>query len=241
MSRDARLPQSLVRSGRASNVPQKLCWRFCWSVSNHHTKDRPRLNKTAATDDTERASDAVALLGILITAALGVLDGRGFLHPDSEIPNIGFILSILVERGWEMGTPYAPETRCTSWVYRVLGIATEAGIELFGGKDFHDAMHAIRESSPPDCAAGLTGKSGANFTQRVSQTTTMADNNSYSCMAQFRRYKQKHRRRLPGYIPFRGTSIPLGIGGTNFDITLWPYERRRPFALECHSSFESDY
>ncbi|PWI64979.1 hypothetical protein PCL_08338 [Purpureocillium lilacinum] len=174
------------------------------------------------TDDTSRASDVVALLGALTIAALVVLDEKGSLRPDGDIPNIGFILSIMIERGWEIGTPFDARSHCTSWVYRVIDMADKAGIGLFGGRHFQDALHAIRKNEASGRTPYLTRKwDVVNFTQRLQN------------------YKRKHQHRLPSHIPFRGIAIPLGIGGTNFDITRLPYEQRRRFVLECHSSSDN--
>ncbi len=133
------------------------------------------LSEAVATDDTGRASDLVALLGALTIAALVVLDGKGFLRPNGDIPNIGYILSILIERGWEIGTPFAARSHCTSWVYRVIDMADKAGIELFGGRHFRKVLQAIRKNEPAGRTPYITRKwDVVNFTQRVSQTISMS-------------------------------------------------------------------
>lgn len=68
------------------------------------------------------------------------------MSPGGEVPNFGLILSILIKRGWELGAVDCDASEHTSWVYPVLEMAKEAGIQVAGAPRYERVLKDIEDN-----------------------------------------------------------------------------------------------
>ncbi|KAJ6442314.1 epimerase/hydratase [Purpureocillium lavendulum] len=95
-------------------------------------------------DDPERGAELVGLVGFMVLATLQELKKRDVLTPSNRIPNLGYILSIMICCGWNRGRELSDEYMdCVPWVYRVMDVAHEAGIVIAGARGYERVAEEI--------------------------------------------------------------------------------------------------
>lgn len=92
------------------------------------------------------------MVGYLTLVTIDALKKQDVFKPDSEIKNLGLVLFMLVRWGREQ-IDYEFSEECCSWIYKVIGLAEEADIELTTPHDFdkhYDEIVDNRENRAKD-------------------------------------------------------------------------------------------
>jgi len=108
-------------------------------------------------DDPDRGSELISLVGYMTLAALQELERREVLAGNS-IPNMGYILSLLISVGWVRGEIAGDDFMDhVSWVYRVMAMAEAAGITIGGASGY---VHTAEEVGEREVVALQHGAHG---------------------------------------------------------------------------------
>ncbi|KAF4508504.1 hypothetical protein G6O67_004870 [Ophiocordyceps sinensis] len=97
-------------------------------------------------EDGGRCSDAMEMVGYLSITALNVLKDQGVLAPNSDIPNLGLVLAVLLQWAWSWTDLLDWEN--IGWVYRVLDIVEEAGVAVGGTVGFPKVLEEMKKKAP---------------------------------------------------------------------------------------------
>jgi len=109
-------------------------------------------------DDPDRGSELISLVGYMTLAALQELERREVLAGNS-IPNMGYILSLLISVGWVRGEIAGDDFMDhVSWVYRVMAMAEAAGITIGGASGYVHTAEEVGEREAEGTTAELVKK-----------------------------------------------------------------------------------
>ncbi|KPM38636.1 hypothetical protein AK830_g7919 [Neonectria ditissima] len=152
-------------------------------------------------DDGAKCGVVVEMVGHLLVAAVDALKKQGVFKPDSDIPNLGFILATWLEWGYGLDD-YGFDDGQTDWVYRIFELAEEAGVILRGwpAEKYAKVFATIKEDND--------GKSASKW-----KPTTWST-----------RLKSYKTRYATGRAPAR-------IGGDNYDITKKSAQERKKYSF----------
>lgn len=96
-------------------------------------------------DDGDKCGVIIELVGFLTIIVMDKLTKQGVFKPHSDIPNLGYILAIIVHWGYQMEHDFGIEWEHASWIYRVVEQAEEASISLSGPAGFAETLAKIKD------------------------------------------------------------------------------------------------
>ncbi|EGR44088.1 uncharacterized protein TRIREDRAFT_124288 [Trichoderma reesei QM6a] len=108
-------------------------------------------------DDADRCGQILELVGYMTITVIGSLQKNKLFAKDSQIPNIGIMLALVLTYAHSMGTDYGWEDQ-VGWTPYVVQQATVAHITLAGPKKFAETLQGINE-----WGAGKTAASQAKW------------------------------------------------------------------------------
>lgn len=187
------------------------------------TTDRP-----AACDDPDKLGQLVELMGHMCLTALRIIKEQGALNTTGTIPNFGFVFSLLIEGVWEMGQCTAVPAAHTSWIYALLDMAEDAGIEIIGTPGYESTLKSIEDDRRDNHSTASKEKwEKSNFQARVSalRLPFRAHVAWWLTFSQLKSYKAKHG----GHKGPRSTGA---LGGSHYDITKLTAAERSDYSGE---------
>lgn len=93
-------------------------------------------------DDGQRVSKIIELIGYMVVSAMEALKKEGVFKPDSEIRNLGLVLTMFIQFAHGEIQYGIDEENC-SWAYKLLDMADEAEIDLNGPPRYEKAIKKI--------------------------------------------------------------------------------------------------
>ncbi|KAF4981770.1 hypothetical protein FZEAL_2492 [Fusarium zealandicum] len=120
----------------------------------------------AMCDDSERCAKVIELVGYLAITVIDALKKENVFTPDSDIRNLGLVLCLLMRWGWEQHTSYDFEDENSSWVYKIIDMADEAGVKLVGPPKFDEELDQMR-SQRAEKATKMNRWNSVNWTNKL--------------------------------------------------------------------------
>ncbi|KAK7428113.1 hypothetical protein QQZ08_005352 [Neonectria magnoliae] len=155
-------------------------------------------------DDGEKCGVIIEMVGHLLITVVDTLKKQGVFKPGSDIYNLGSMLATWVEWGYGVSDDYGFEDEETSWIYRIVELAEEAGVALRGPtKAFAKMLATMKENKD--------GKSLKKW-KPVAWSTKL----------------KSYKSRYASATSFRGRGH---IGGDHYDITKMPAQERKQHSL----------
>lgn len=93
-------------------------------------------------DDPDKCESISEMVGYLTLATIDALKAQDVFKPDSDIRNLGTVLFMLIRWGREQ-IDYEFSEECCSWIYKVIDLAEEAGVQLAAPHNFDKAYDEI--------------------------------------------------------------------------------------------------
>lgn len=117
-------------------------------------------------DDADRCGKILELVGYMTITVIGSLQKNNLFAKDSQIPNIGIMLALVLSYAHSMGTDYGWEDQ-VGWTPYVVKQATIAQITLAGPKRFDETLEGINELGAGKTAASQAKWSKGTFPSKV--------------------------------------------------------------------------
>lgn len=120
-------------------------------------------------DDADRCGQILELVGYMTITVIGSLQKNKLFAKDSQIPNIGIMLALVLTYAHSMGTDYGWEDQ-VGWTPYVVQQATVAHITLAGPKKFAETLQGINEWGAGKTAASQAKWAKGTFPSKVCRT-----------------------------------------------------------------------
>lgn len=117
-------------------------------------------------DDADRCGKILELVGYMTITVIGSLQKNNLFAKDSQIPNIGIMLALVLSYAHSMGTDYGWEDQ-VGWTPYVVKQATIAQITLAGPKRFDETLEGINELGAGKTAASQAKWSKGTFPSKL--------------------------------------------------------------------------
>ncbi|KAM5364990.1 hypothetical protein ACJZ2D_011250 [Fusarium nematophilum] len=117
-------------------------------------------------DDSERCQRVTEMMGYLALSAIDTLKKQNVFGPNSDVRNIGLVLSMMIRWAWEQMTDYDYDEEKCSWIYKLIDLAEGANINLAVPADFAGELLLIK-AARANKAKGMTKWDSVNWTNKV--------------------------------------------------------------------------
>ncbi|KAH6977520.1 hypothetical protein BKA56DRAFT_687309 [Ilyonectria sp. MPI-CAGE-AT-0026] len=180
-------------------------YRELWPVEGIALTIRSDVSDFIRSDDPDKSCMVIELVGTILITALNFLKEHDLLNATSPILNIGLVVAIFVEWGWQLANDFSIFKKSAFWVHVVVPMVEEAGITMTGPDGFEKLLEKVKSN------AGDLGNAEAKM-WKTPWSTKAASFNRKHASSSSRTAKAK-------------------LGGTHYDITLFSAAERKKHSL----------